>query len=226
MERPAGLTIPRHPFSPRQIVAVSGAVLLEAVAIYIVAAALAFSGGAVFPRAVQVEFLKAPLPKERPVVLPQLRLVEPPTPIVPPPEIQIQTPRPAPRITVAKMRRRPVVTPEVVQFVAPPPTAPRLPGITAPVSIGASHSCEQRYPAPAVRLNQQGTTTVRFTVNTDGSVSNVRVANSSGHEMLDDAAIRCASAWRYRPAFENGRPVSAPWTTNVQWKLRNASRPA
>ena len=226
MERPAGLTNPRRVFSPRQIAAVSGALLLEAAAIYVVAAALAFSGGVVFPRAVQVEFLKAPPPKERRVVLPQLRLVEPPTPIVPPPEIQIQTPRPPPRITVAKVPRHAVIAPEIVQFVRQPPTAPKLPGITAPVSIGASHSCEQRYPATAVRLNQQGTTIVRFTVNVDGSVSNVRVANSSGHEILDDAAIRCASAWRYRPAFENGRPVPAPWTTNVQWKLHNGSRPA
>jgi outer membrane biosynthesis protein TonB len=43
--------------------------------------------------------------------------------------------------------------------------------------------------------------------------------------MLDDAAIRCATSWRYRPAFENGRPVPASWTTNVQWKLRNGSTP-
>jgi TonB family protein len=73
----------------------------------------------------------------------------------------------------------------------------------------------------AVRLNQQGMTTIRFTVNPDGSVANVYVWRSSGHEMLDDAAIRCAWFWRYRPALWEGRPVPATWTTIVRWRLRN-----
>jgi protein TonB len=146
---------------------------------------------------------------------------------VAPPEVQIETPRPPPRIKVARMTRHAVVRAPVVQIAGPPaPPPPARPrGITAPVSIGASHSCEKQYPPTAVRLNQQGTTIVNFTVDTDGSVSNVHVARSSGHEMLDDAAIRCATSWRYRPAFENGRPVPASWTTNVQWKLRNGSTP-
>jgi periplasmic protein TonB len=222
MERPAHLIIRKPRFAPRRIAAISGALVLEAAAIYAVASALSFSGLPIFPHAVQVEFLKEPPPKEQPVVLPQLRLVEPPTPIVPPPEIQIRTPPPPRRITVAKVPRH-LAMPAFVQIAGPPapPAPPKPRGITAPVSIGASHSCGNRYPFLAVRLNQQGTTTVRFTVNIDGSVSNVQLAKSSGHEMLDEAAIGCAYAWRYRPALEDGRPVAAPWTTNVQWKLRN-----
>jgi protein TonB len=225
MERPAHLTVRKRRLSARNIAAISGALLLEAAAIYVVATSLRFSNFRFFTQGLQVEFLATP-PKVRPVVLPQLKLIPPPIPIVEPPEVQIETPKPPPRIKVARMTRHAVVRAPVVQMAAPPappallaPARPR--GITAPVSISASHNCEKQYPPTAVRLNQQGTTTVRFTVNTDGSVFNVYVARSSGHEMLDEAAIRCAFSWRYRPALQNGWPVRASWTTNVLWKLRN-----
>jgi protein TonB len=224
MERPAHMMFQRRPFSPR-IAAVSGAFLLEAAAFYAVATGLVFNGFHFPPRAVQVEFYAKP-PEVRPVVLPQLRLVKPPTPIVPQPDIQIQIPKPPPRIHVARMHPH-AAAPAPVQMAATPAPAPPAPpkpkGITAPVSIGISHNCGRAYPAVAQRLNQQGITTVRFTVNTDGSVSNVRVVKSSGHEMLDDAATGCASAWRYRPALENGQPVPASWTANVQWRIRNGA---
>jgi len=213
------------------VVAIAAALLLDAAVIYVVATGITFSGFSFIGHTVQLEFLKTRPPPVRPMVLPQLRLVEPPVPVVQPPEIEIQIPRPPPRITVAKVHRRRPAVRAPVQMVAapppppPPPLPPRPRGITAPVSIGGIHSCEHEYPAMAVRLNQQGTTTVRFTVNIDGSVSNVQVARSSGHPMLDDAAIRCAFSWRYRPALWNGRPIPAPWTTIVHWRLWNGYMP-
>jgi periplasmic protein TonB len=218
--------IQRRGFSLRRIAAISAALALDAAVIYVVATGLTFSGFQFIPPTVQLEFLKTRPPPVRPVVLPQLQLIKPPTPIVPPPEIEIRTPRPPPHIRVARMPRHPVM-PAPVQTAGPPArlAPPRPQGITAPVSIGGHHNCEHEYPGQAVRLNQQGTTTVRFTVNTDGSVSNVYVVNSSGHETLDDAAIRCAFSWRYRPALVNGRPVTAPWTTSVHWKLWNGYVP-
>jgi protein TonB len=226
MERPAHLMVRKRRFSPRNIAAISVALLFEAASIYVVATSLAFNGFRFIVPAMDVEFLKTKPPPDQPQVLPQLELVKPPTPIVPPPEIQIQLPRPPPRITVAKRHPHPFM-PAPVQTAGPParPAPPRPLGITAPVSIGGYHNCEHEYPGQSVRLNQQGTTTIGFTVNTDGRVSNVYVVNSSGHEMLDDAAIRCAFSWRYRPALVNGRPVPAPWTTNVHWKLWNGYTP-
>jgi len=225
MERPAHLTIRRRRFSPGRIGALSCALLLQAAALYTLAAGLKFSGVRLFPHLVLIEFFKTERPEPKPVALPQLKLVEPPIPVVPQPEIQIQTPKPPPRVKVVKMRPHPVIIAAApVQRAAPPappPAPPKPRGITAPVSIGAAHNCEKQYPLLAVRLSQEGTTTVRFMVNIDGSVSNVQIARSSGHEMLDQAAIGCSSAWRYRPALEDGRPVARPWTTIVQWKLKN-----
>ncbi|HLY06619.1 MAG TPA: energy transducer TonB [Rhizomicrobium sp.] len=219
MERPAHLIIQREQLRPA---AVACALVIEFVAIYLIATGLAIHGFRFFPQAVQVDFLTTP-PRTPHLVLPELKLVPPPTPDVVQPDIQIQTPKPAPHITVvARAHPHPVAQAPVQIVVVPaPPAPPRPRGITAPVEIGAAHSCEKRYPAVALRLNQEGMTTVRFTVNADGTVSNVRIAKSSGHQMLDEAAIGCATAWRYRPALEDGRPVTAPWTANVQWKLKN-----
>lgn len=223
MERPTHLTVRTRRLSPRKFVAIMGACVLEVAVFYLIATGLTIRGIRYFPHTVVVDFFKTKPPPVRPVVLPRLTLVQPPVPVVSPPEIRIHTPKPPPRIRVARIRPHPAVSAPVqvavVRPPAPPPPKPR--GITAPVSIGASHSCENEYPPLAVRLSQQGTTIVRFMVNTDGSVTNVQVARSSGHEILDEAAVRCAFAWRYRPALDNGHPVAAPWTTNVQWTLRN-----
>lgn len=229
MERPAHLMIRRRPFSPHRIVAISGALMVVAAAYYGFVAGLRISGIVFYPHIVEVDFFKTVPPPPKPIVLPRLELVQPPPPPpVPPPEIQIQIPKPPPHIRVAKMRPHPVVRPQSVRIAGPapppPPVAPKPRGITAPVSIGAPHTCDSKYPPMAVRLSQQGTTLVRFTVNTDGSVSNVQVARSSGHQILDDAAIGCASAWRYKPALDDGRPVAQTWSTNVQWKLQNHMR--
>lgn len=223
MERPAHLIIQRRRLSPRKLAAISGALVFEAAAIYAVATGLTFSGVRLIPHIVQAEVLATPPPKVQPVVPPP-QLVKPTLASVPPPEIQIQTQQPPPQITVAKMPPHPVMPPPVQTAAAPAPPAPPKPqGISAPVSIGGSHSCENEYPAMAVRLNQQGTTTIKFTVNTDGSVTDAQVVNSSGHDALDSAAIRCASAWRYKPALQDGQPVPAPWTTDVRWKLQNGA---
>lgn len=222
MERPAHLMIQTSPqFTPRKVAALSGALVLEAAAIFAVATGLTFTGVRLIPHTVEAEVIKSPPPKVEQIVPPP-QLVKPTVASVPPPEIQIQTQQPPPTITAAKMPPHPVVPPPVQTAAVPAPPAPPKPqGISAPVSIGGSHSCENEYPPSSVRLNQEGTTSIKFTVNTDGSVSGVQVVGSSGHDALDEAAIRCASSWRYKPALQDGQPVAAPWTTNVQWKLQN-----
>src|SRR5438105_470668 len=100
MERPAHFIIQRrHQFSPRQIAAIAGAVMVEAAVIYVVATGLTFSGIRAIPHTVEAEVLKVVPPKVQPVVVPQTQLVKPAPAAVPPPEIQIQTPQPPPQIT-------------------------------------------------------------------------------------------------------------------------------
>ena len=59
-----------------------------------------------------------------------------------------------------------------------------------------------RYPRSAVRRSIQGKLEIDITLNTDGEVLSVDVARSSGHGMLDDAAIRAASNAMDEPLAE------------------------
>lgn len=88
-----------------------------------------------------------------------------------------------------------------------------------PKSVGEPHVCIRYYPAVAVRTGQQGTSTVRFDITTEGAVANLQIAQSSGSQLLDDAAIACAKGWQYTPATKDGVPVQVPWRAQVRWSL-------
>ncbi|MGD0189711.1 MAG: energy transducer TonB [Rhizomicrobium sp.] len=128
-------------------------------------------------------------------------------------------PRPAPTNTITVQSR-----------VGPPPPnvgTRSVPGITAPVSIGARHVCDPSlYPRLAVLFGKQGTTRVRLTVSPQGAVTNVEVVNSSGSDMLDEASVACAQQWTYRPAMQNGVPVQAMIQANIIWSLSGWTPPA
>ncbi|HXL98514.1 MAG TPA: energy transducer TonB [Rhizomicrobium sp.] len=94
---------------------------------------------------------------------------------------------------------------------APPPVKP-------PGALG-SHTCAQQYPREATRLGQEGDNTVSFHITADGSVTNVTVTQSSGIDVLDQAAITCVSGWLYKPATQNGQPVEVPWQAKVSWRV-------
>jgi TonB family protein len=73
------------------------------------------------------------------------------------------------------------------------------------------------YPEQALRNGVGGKTSLSFTITRDGTVENISVKDSSGNADLDNAAIQCASTWRYKPAVHNGQPVDVPWNADVEW---------
>jgi protein TonB len=195
--------------TPRRVISLGFVALFHIIVIYAFASGLAQQLAQKLPEELKAEIVPPKLPDVKPPPPPPPDLTKPPPPFVPPPEINIQTESPVTNtITVSK-------TP-------PPPAAvEKATGITAPASIGATHSCLERfYPPLAVRLNQEGTTLLAFHILPDGSVANATVAESSGHDDLDDAAVRCASTWRYKPAFQNGQPIEVPWKASVRWQLK------
>lgn len=131
-------------------------------------------------------------------------LARPPPPVVPPPEIVIQQPAPTPVIHVV---------------TKPPPVA--APKISSPVGIGRPHTCDPNryYSENAIRLQEAGTTILSFTVTADGDVENPTVATSSGFDDLDQAAVRCASSWRYKPAVQDNQAVATPWKASIVWRI-------
>ena len=78
-----------------------------------------------------------------------------------------------------------------------------------------------KYPSAARRAGQQGTVTLSFTVGTSGNVTSVRIAKSSGHPLLDNAALAAIRRWRFRPARNAlGEAISYSYTLPMPFRLR------
>jgi len=150
------------------------------------------------------------LPDVKPPPPPPPDLAKPPPPYVPPPDIVIQQ----------QASNSNAITVQHQAPVAPPPPKPQ--GVSAPALVSGGAKCQQSYYPPiAVRLNQEGTSTIEVHVGADGSVTGVDIKNSSGHDSLDQAAVKCASnAWHFKPAMENGQPVASSKEYNVVWRLQ------
>jgi protein TonB len=83
------------------------------------------------------------------------------------------------------------------------------------------------YPASARRREQQGTVTLKVQVGADGSVVRAEVAESSGYEALDDAALQSVRArWRFVPARRAGVAFESWVLVPIRFALTeaNASR--
>lgn len=77
------------------------------------------------------------------------------------------------------------------------------------------------YPAISLRLQEQGTVAIKFVVGSAGAVSDCSVTASSGKARLDDAACKMVlKRWKYKPATQDGKPVSVSITANVIFQLK------
>ena len=69
------------------------------------------------------------------------------------------------------------------------------------------------YPKDALDSGLEGRVSLTVAIGPDGSVSGVSVAKSSGHQILDDAAVRAVKRdWVFQPALKNGKPVAGAVT--------------
>ena len=136
--------------------------------------------------------------------------VPPKAPPPPPPDVKAPPPIfvPAPDVVIS------VEVPSTITAAKPTPHLESY-----PASIGRAHTCLQNYPPVSQRLGEEGVSLLSFTINTDGSISNISVAKSSGSDRLDSAAMSCAAHWRYKPAVDKGQPIAWPWKAEVRWVL-------
>jgi TonB family protein len=75
------------------------------------------------------------------------------------------------------------------------------------------------YPEQARREGRQGTVRLRLQIDAAGRVTLVEIARSSGHPILDGAAQRAVSTWRFEPAVRGGQPVAVTVTLPVRFVL-------
>ena len=97
--------------------------------------------------------------------------------------------------------------------------------ISQPPMPSQSQDCHDDYPFWSHLWGQEGTTDLTFLVHADGTVDGVKVAQSSGYERLDDAAVDCVAKWHYRPAIKDGKLTDIPWSAQVVWSLADTAAP-
>ena len=75
------------------------------------------------------------------------------------------------------------------------------------------------YPREAAMRHEEGTVGLIVSVAPDGHADAVEIASSSGYGALDDAARRAVARWHFRPALNNGQPVSSVFNQQIEFSL-------
>ena len=79
--------------------------------------------------------------------------------------------------------------------------------------------CSVEYPKASLMNEEQGTTTMSFLVNADGSVADSKLDKSSGFKGLDKAAQKGLSACKFKPGTKDGSPAQTTTKVDYAWKL-------
>ena len=166
----------------------------------------------------------------------QVRLIEPPAILRPPPPIELKPlPRP-PTLPQAHLRPLPFSPPAVVpstegSLAALPVSEPTLlPGnampetaaVAAPVETSLAYrSAPLHFPAVALRQRMHGSVLLRVLVDETGTPLQVTVERSSGYALLDRSARdQVLAGWRFQPAMVSGQAVRAWVRVPVNFDLR------
>ncbi|NMM38146.1 MAG: energy transducer TonB [Glaciimonas sp.] len=152
----------------------------------------------------------APLPK--PVPLPKQRLQRPPK--------ATRAPKTAPSeraLTTPKQQEQTAAADAPVDKTAPLAAAPpSLPTPAPPAAVVAPrfdaaylNNPPPSYPPVLRRLGEVGKVMLRVHVTVEGSAGEVRIQNSSGSSLFDEAALHAVRQWRFIPARQGDTAVAA-----------------
>ena len=76
-----------------------------------------------------------------------------------------------------------------------------------------------RYPTTALRNSQEGWVDVQYTVNVDGSVSNISVVSAEPHHVFDSAAVDALRRAKFSPAMRDGTAIASQQQKRIEFKL-------
>lgn len=82
------------------------------------------------------------------------------------------------------------------------------------------HNPIPSYPMVARRMGWQGRVVLNVEVLASGLPGQVKVQQSSGHEVLDNAALNTVGSWRFVPARHNGEPVTRRFLVPIPFILQ------
>jgi protein TonB len=198
-------------FSSRRIVGIAFVVLLHVVIIYALVSGLGDQIVQVLHQPLEAKIIQEVKPPQVQPPPPPPQFVQPPPPFIPPPIVQIAQPPPVP--VIASVTH--------VQPVAPPPRPVTQQVVRSEAGLDPNQSCAPpEYPQEAEDMEQTGVSVVQFLIDAGGAVVSSRIAASSGHASLDDAAVRALSQCKFKPAIgSDGKPQEAWTSIRYVWQL-------
>ncbi len=75
------------------------------------------------------------------------------------------------------------------------------------------------YPEVARRRGYEGVVLLKVRILPDGTIGDIQVERSSGHKLLDEAAINTVKRWTFIPAQRNGIPIPIWATIPIRFSL-------
>jgi len=146
--------------------------------------------------------------------------------------------------TKVSTEKQPEPMTELPKSDAPKPEGPKevarvMPVVKAPAFAKPDPKPEPKAPvfteaAPAMAIDREPqpaipedlradaldkTCVVRFTVGPDGSTIRVQIAQSSGNNELDRAALDAARQWKFKPATRDGEPVESQVNLHIEFQV-------
>jgi TonB family protein len=110
---------------------------------------------------------------------------------------------------------------EILQFHAPLDAQPPIPGtVVAPVLVART---SPRYSDEALQARYEGRVVLSLTITADGFVDDIKVTSSPGMG-LDEKAIECVKAWKWRPGMKDGQTVAVQAMVEVNFRLIDTKR--
>jgi protein TonB len=157
--------------------------------------------------------------------------------VPPAPEAELQAPQqptlepldvrasriPARFASLARAERAAAASAGPVAIDAPP--APLVTPTPAPpprfVAAAPRSELNERpeYPKLARARGWEGTTLLQLSIDAGGRVANARVLVSSGHEVLDRAALDAVASWSFIPARRGDTAVASSVEAPIVWRL-------
>lgn len=108
------------------------------------------------------------------------------------------------------------------------PAAAETPVMATMPRIVAGQITSDDYPPAALRNEAEGRTSAGLVIDPHGRVRRCRIAQSSGHEILDSRVCQLALVrMRFSPALDaTGQPMTVQVVLPVVWKIEEPAPPA
>ena len=88
-----------------------------------------------------------------------------------------------------------------------------------PPSVDQSHPTAVSYPVAAQAAGEEGTAVVGGYVSSSGKPEKASLAQSTGFNDLDDAAVSTAMNWHYVPGIKDGETTSEWLAVEIAYRL-------